>query len=126
VKNFLPLILIVSFSVFAEEIYLLSDGKTKVEIPFQEIQKVLVNDVCSQDLKKCQALIVLNSKPLKSKLDIKKYGHQAAAYCKNKKGVPLNLLNQKGEGMSFCAFKDHSIISSWDLFRNHFPQRKKK
>lgn len=125
-----PIIYLLIFSIcstsFSDDIFLLSDGKLQVEIPFKETQKALVNDVCLKDLKKCQALQVLNSKTNRSKLEIKKFGHEAAAYCRTVEGIHLNLINKKGEGMSFCAFSDHSIISSWDLYRAHFPDSNKK
>jgi len=120
------LIFILSTPAFADDIYYLSDGKTRVEIPFKEVQNVLVNDVCSKNLNKCRALKVLKGKKQTAQLDVKKHGHEAGAYCKNVQGIQLNLLNESGSGMSFCAFKDHSLISSWDLFRAHHPEWNKK
>jgi putative hemolysin len=109
-------------STWAEN-YKLTHGTESVSIPFTEVERVLVNDVCEKAQKKCLALKVLRSAPQKLKDPL---GQPADSYCKLKKGIPLQLKTDSGEEKSFCAFSDQSIISSWDLFHRHFPVQRKR
>ena len=103
--------------------YILTQGTESVSIPFTDVDRVEVNDVCEKAQKKCLALKALRSAPQKLKDPL---GQPADGYCKLKKGIPLQLKIESGEEKSFCAFSDQTIISSWDLFHRHFPIKRMK
>ena len=111
---------------FGKDIYLLTHQNKSVEIPLETHQGLLVNDVCKNNPATCEALKVFKSKPSKLKQTNNRVSHRASDYCKVVKGVSLDLTKSSGEGQSFCAFSDHSIISSWQLFNAHFPDKTKK
>ena len=125
-------ILTTFFTVFnsvgseVENYELIFDEK-KVIIPFSKTpNSIRINDVCINNLLKCKAWNAFK-KPVLRNVKRDTLSNVAAAYCKKiHGGVPMSLRNAKGETISFCAFSDHTIISSWDLYSSFEKKYNKK
>ena len=88
----------------------------QVKITFQKSEGLLVNDICLNNIKTCQALKEAHLKielPKKMKGNL---GSPAQNFCKSINGTALTLFKPDLSTMSFCSFDDQTIISSWDLY----------
>jgi putative hemolysin len=101
--------------VFAEDYILQSEG-TQVKIPFTKVEEFLVNDICIAKGKDCKAIKAAKFKGKTHAYKKQNLSSPAQDFCKVIGGTALTLLKVDLSGISFCAFDDQTIISSWDLY----------
>lgn len=69
--------------------------------------------------KKCQALLSLKKKPVKSKIKNPVSGNPSSTHCWDMGGKPRILKDKKNNEIDYCLFKDGSMIDGWDLYYSH-------